>query len=66
MQGLDGSANHGGEEPNCRGETSPGQVAELDLLLLTGIVARYQGGVWAGWICVCNLHLSEAKPLNYP
>lgn len=66
VQGLDGSANRGGGEPNWRGETSPGLVAGLDLLLLTGIVARCQGGAWAGRICARNLHLSEAKPLDDP
>lgn len=65
IQGLDGSANHGGGEPNQRGETSPGLVAGLDLLL-TGIVARCQGGVWAGKAFVCNLQLSQAKPLDDP
>lgn len=36
---------------NLGGETSPGLVAGLGLLLLTGIVVRCQGGAWAGRIC---------------
>lgn len=53
VQGLDGSANHGGGEPNWRGETSSGLVAGLDLLLLTGLLqdAREMCG-HEGFVCV--------------